>query len=67
MIIFQNDRLLNCWTLNENSPERNAMASFLMDDVAQHVSIVIGSDYTTNMAALTRSGSVHVYRHTLNG
>ncbi|KAI4471388.1 wd repeat-containing protein 43 [Holotrichia oblita] len=62
-----NDWLLNCWTLNDSNPEKNAIASFLMDDIAQSVSVVVGSDSTTNMAALTRGGLVHIYQHMLNG
>ncbi|KRT82733.1 hypothetical protein AMK59_3512, partial [Oryctes borbonicus] len=63
----KNDRLLNCWTLSEDNSEKNAIASFLMDDVAQNISIINGSDSPTNMAALTRNGLVHIYQHILNG
>ncbi|GJQ77781.1 hypothetical protein Trydic_g16043 [Trypoxylus dichotomus] len=63
----KSERLLNCWTLNEENPEKNAIASFIMDDVAQNISVINGSNSTTNMAALTRSGLVHIYQHVLNG
>lgn len=50
----------------ENS-NNNAVANFVMEDVALNVSYKIGTNGTTNLAAVTRSGVVHVYKHTLNG
>lgn len=64
---LKNDRLLSCWTLNEKSKEKNGVASLLMEDAAVSVTLVEGSENVTNLAAVTRSGVVHVYQHTLNG
>ncbi|KAG5899254.1 hypothetical protein JTB14_035432 [Gonioctena quinquepunctata] len=61
------DRLLNCWSLSDSSRDKNAIASFLMDDIVQNVSINVAVDGSTNMAATVRSGAVHIYQHTLNG
>ncbi|CAG9816276.1 unnamed protein product [Phaedon cochleariae] len=61
------DRLLNCWSLGEQSRDKNAIASFLMEDIVQNISVNIASDGSTNIAATVRSGVVHVYKHTLNG
>ncbi|RZB40003.1 WD repeat-containing protein 43 [Asbolus verrucosus] len=61
------DRLLNCWNLNENVDGKNAVASFLMEDIVNNLSIYISNDGSTHMAATVRSGVVHVYQHTLNG
>lgn len=59
--------MLSCWSLNESSREKNAVASLLMEDIALSVTLVEGSDNITSLAAITRSGVVHVYQHTLNG
>ncbi|VEN54071.1 unnamed protein product [Callosobruchus maculatus] len=61
------DRLLNCWSLNETTSERNALASFLMEDVVQSVALRTTSEGTTNMLTTVRSGVVHLFQHTLNG
>lgn len=62
------DRLLTCWNLDATSSDtKNAVACFLMEDVCQNISIVEGEDGSTNMAVVTRSGVVHIYKHTLNG
>ncbi|KAJ8972160.1 hypothetical protein NQ317_010115 [Molorchus minor] len=61
------DRLLNCWNISENSSNKNAVASFLMEDIVQNISVNIAADGSTNMAATVRNGIVHLYRHTLNG
>lgn len=47
--------------------DKNAVASFLMEDVCQNVSLTFGNNGATTMAAVTRSGVVHIYQHTLNG
>lgn len=61
------DRLLSCWNLNAQITNKNAVASFLMEDVAVNVALATDSDDSTNMAAVTRSGHVHIFKHTLNG
>lgn len=66
-MLFQGDRLLSCWNLNEDNTNNNAVANFIMEDIVQSVTHKIGENDSTNMAAVTRSGVVHVYRHTLNG
>lgn len=38
-----------------------------MDDFATSVTHKIVDDGSMNLAAVTKSGVVHVYRHTLNG
>nr|XP_023026900.1 WD repeat-containing protein 43 [Leptinotarsa decemlineata] len=63
----KDDRLLNCWSLSDGSNEKNAVASFLMEDIVQNVSIHVGADGSTNLAATVRSGVVHIFQHTLNG
>lgn len=64
---LQGDRLLSCWSLSSNGSTKNAVASFMMEDIVQNVSVNVASDGSTNLAATVRSGVVHVYRHTLNG
>ncbi|XP_018566878.1 WD repeat-containing protein 43 [Anoplophora glabripennis] len=61
------DRLLSCWSLSSNGSSKNAVASFLMEDIVQNVSVNIARNGSTNLAATVRSGVVHIYRHTLNG
>lgn len=62
------DRLLTCWNLDAtNSDTKNAVACFLMEDLCQTISIVEAEDGSTSMAVVTRSGVVHIYKHTLNG
>lgn len=67
LIMLKGDRVLNCWNLDTNVKDKNAVASFLMEDVCQNVSVISNNDGATNMATVTRSGVVHIYRHTLNG
>ncbi|CAH0546158.1 unnamed protein product [Brassicogethes aeneus] len=63
----KDDRILNCWTLSNTSTDKNAVTSFLMEDIVQNISINTSSDGTTSLAASVRSGVVHIYQHTLNG
>lgn len=66
-LLLKGDRLLCCWNLNENVDGKNAVASFLMEDIVNYLSIFIDHEGSTNMAATVRSGVVHVYQHRLNG
>ncbi|XP_044257003.1 WD repeat-containing protein 43, partial [Tribolium madens] len=59
------DRLLSCWNLNEDG--KNAVASFLMEDIVNNLSVFVDHEGASHMAATARSGVVHVYQHTLNG
>jgi hypothetical protein len=52
-------------SLSLRSQDKNAVASFVMEDVATCVSLC-GTD-TTSMVAVTSSGILHLYRHQLNG
>ncbi|XP_063919730.1 WD repeat-containing protein 43 isoform X2 [Zophobas morio] len=61
------DRLLSCWNLNEEIDGKNAIASFLMEDIVNHLSVNVAQDGSTHIAATVRSGVVHVYQYTLNG
>lgn len=61
------DRLLACWNLDLRIADQHSVASFVMDDICQQVSVSVGTDGSTNMAVVTRSGVAHVYKHTLNG
>ncbi|KDR13291.1 WD repeat-containing protein 43 [Zootermopsis nevadensis] len=61
----KNDRLLSAWSLSLRSQDKNAVASFAMEDVATSVSLC--STDTTSVVAVTSSGVLHVYRHQLNG
>ncbi|CAH1993955.1 unnamed protein product [Acanthoscelides obtectus] len=61
------DRLLNCWSLSESANDRNAIASFLMEDVVESVEVNLSSEGVTKMVTTLRSGMVHLFQHTLNG
>lgn len=61
------DRILSCWNLNPDQDGKNAVANLLMEDIAQNLSIHVSQDGCTNVAAVVRSGVVHIYQHTLNG
>ncbi|XP_049819073.1 WD repeat-containing protein 43 [Aethina tumida] len=61
------DRLLSCWNLSDSAKDKNAVTSFLMEDVVHNVALKAQSDGTTSVAASVRSGVVHIYEHTLNG
>ncbi|XP_015833864.1 WD repeat-containing protein 43 isoform X2 [Tribolium castaneum] len=61
------DRLLSCWNLNDSVDGKNAVASFLMEDIVNNLSIFVDHDGSSRMAATVRSGVVHIYHHTLNG
>ncbi|KAF2897424.1 hypothetical protein ILUMI_08750 [Ignelater luminosus] len=60
------DRLLSVWNLSEKSKDKNAVASFLMEDVPSNISVVTEGG-VSNLIAITRSGVAHFYQHTLNG
>lgn len=61
------DRLLSCWNLSDSAKDKNAVTSFLMEDIVHNVALTAQSDGTTSVAASVRSGVVHIYEHTLNG
>ncbi|KAK5640559.1 hypothetical protein RI129_011370 [Pyrocoelia pectoralis] len=60
------DRLLSVWNISEGSDEKSGVANFLMDDIPVSVSSLC-SNGTSNVVAVTHSGTAHFYRHTLNG
>lgn len=66
-VFLQSDRILSFWSLSENLTDKNAVASLLMEDVAVSISILDGTENTTSVAVVTRSGVAHVYQLTLNG
>ncbi|XP_022900678.2 WD repeat-containing protein 43 [Onthophagus taurus] len=61
------DRLLSCWSLNQQNSDQNAISTFLMDDVVDNVAVFQSGNGTTYFAALTRGGSIYFYQHILNG
>lgn len=66
-LYFQGDRLLSCWSLDPKLDDKNAVANFTTEDVSCNVSVVVTSDGTANLSAITRSGVVHIFRHKPNG
>lgn len=61
------DRTLSCWSLNSSSSNKNAVTTFLMEDIVQNISLNFDNNGATQIAVTVRSGVVHIYRHTLNG
>lgn len=53
--------------MNEKSRDKNSVVTFNAEEVCSAVSVVVAPDDTTTLAAVTRSGIVHIYRHTPNG
>lgn len=67
LYFFQSDRILSCWTLSDNSEEKNAVANLVMEDVAVSVTVLETAGNDIQIAAVTRNGVTHIYHHTLNG
>lgn len=67
LFVSQGDRLLSCWSLDSKSEDKNAVATFTTEDVCNGVSVVVATDGSTYMATVTRSGVIHVFKHTPNG
>ncbi|CAG9763880.1 unnamed protein product [Ceutorhynchus assimilis] len=57
------DRLLSCWNLTADVKRKSAICNFLMEDVVENVAVNLSPDGDIGIAAVNKSGAVHVYRH----
>ncbi|KAK9882917.1 hypothetical protein WA026_023765 [Henosepilachna vigintioctopunctata] len=63
----KSDRLLNCWNINENTKDKNAVVSLLMEDSIMNLSSNVLPDGSVKLAACVASGVAHIFHLVLNG
>lgn len=57
----KNDRVLNLWPLKNSKKIKNSPIPYLMEDIAHGLSGKFDADGDLKVAAITRSGVLHVY------
>lgn len=57
----KNDRILNLWPLKSSKKIKSSPVPFLMEDIAHGLSSKFDGDGDLKVAAVTRSGVLHVY------
>lgn len=63
----KSDRTLSCWNLCEETKNKNAVATFLLEDSLRSVNIMLTDEGLTYVTATVINGGMHIFEYILNG